>query len=113
MMRELADNILDIAQNAVAAKATLLEIALALSTAQDRITLQFCDNGCGISKQDMPYLFSGTKPGKADSDRSLGIGLSVCRTIIKAHGGRVFAGNRPEGGACFMFMLPLTEVEYE
>ena len=51
MMRELADNILDIAQNAVAAKATLLEIALALSTAQDRIALQFCDNGCGMSPE--------------------------------------------------------------
>ena len=41
----------------------------------------------------------------------MGIGLSVCRTIIKAHGGQVFAGNRPEGGAVFMFTLPAMEVD--
>lgn len=89
------------------------DIELKVERKGDMAAFSVCDNGCGISKEDLPYLFSGTKPGKADSDRSLGIGLSVCRTIIKAHGGRVFAGNRPEGGACFMFMLPLTEVEYE
>ena len=37
----------------------------------------------------------------------MGIGLSVCLTIIKAHGGTMTAGNLPEGGAEFTFTLPL------
>ena len=39
----------------------------------------------------------------------MGIGLTVCRTIVKAHGGDMSAANRPGGGAVFWFELPLTE----
>ena len=45
----------------------------------------------------------------ADSRRSLGIGLSVCNTIIRAHGGRMTAYNRPKGGAAVEFTLPLED----
>jgi len=41
--------------------------------------------------------------------KNMGIGLSVCQTIVKAHGGRITAENRPEGGAQFRFYLPLKE----
>ena len=43
----------------------------------------------------------------------LGIGLSVCQSIIKAHGGFFAAGNDPEGGAVFRFGLPMEEKAYE
>lgn len=39
--------------------------------------------------------------------RNLGIGLSICKTIINAHRGEIYASNRPEGGAQFMFTIPL------
>ena len=46
----------------------------------------------------------------SDSSRSsMGIGLSVCSTIVKAHGSRIYAQNRPEGGACFYFALELED----
>ena len=68
------------------------------------------DDGCGIPEERMAHLFAGL-PGSgmpADSARSnMGIGLSVCKTIIKAHGGELKAGNRPEGGAWFRFALEL------
>ena len=41
----------------------------------------------------------------------MGIGLSVCRTIVMAHGGALSAGNREGGGACFRFTLPMKEEE--
>ena len=60
----------------------------------------------------MERLFTGMLDSEApaDSARSnMGIGLSVCRTIIKAHGSELKAGNRPDGGAIFTFALELEE----
>ena len=68
------------------------------------------DDGCGISEERMAHLFTGLLDSAApvDSTRSnMGIGLSVCRTIIKAHGSELKAGNRPEGGAAFSFALEM------
>ena len=73
------------------------------------------DDGCGISDERMAHLFTGLLDSKApiDSNRSnMGIGLSVCRTIIKAHGSELKAGNRPEGGAAFQFALEMEENSY-
>ena len=70
------------------------------------------DDGCGISEERMEHLFTGLldSAAPADSNRSsMGIGLSVCRTIIKAHGSELKAGNRPEGGAAFRFALEMEE----
>ena len=70
------------------------------------------DDGCGISDEKMPNLFRGLqdKETKADSGRSnMGIGLSVCRTIIQAHGSELKAGNRKAGGAVFQFALEMEE----
>lgn len=69
------------------------------------------DDGSGIESQVLPHLFDGTLPlyngGRADDTRSVGIGLSVCRTIVEAHGGSIKAENLPGGGARFAFTLPL------
>ena len=48
-----------------------------------------------------------------DSTRGMGIGLSVCQSIIKAHNGFFAAENDPAGGAVFRFGLPMEESEYE
>ena len=71
------------------------------------------DDGCGISEERMAHLFTGLLDSEApaDSTRSnMGIGLSVCRTIIKAHGGELKAGNCPGGGAVFSFALEMEEM---
>ncbi len=68
------------------------------------------DHGKGISEEDFPYLFESYVPdGKrtADSARGMGIGLSICLSIIKAHHGTLEAVNRSGGGAVFQFRLPL------
>ena len=73
------------------------------------------DDGCGISEERMRHLFTGLLDSEtpADASRSnMGIGLSVCKTIIKAHGGELKAANRPEGGAVFSFALEMEETEY-
>lgn len=68
------------------------------------------DNGKGISEEDFPHLFESYMPSEnksADSTRGMGIGLSICMSIIKAHNGKIEAKNRKEGGAVFSFTLPL------
>ncbi len=73
------------------------------------------DDGCGIPEEKMDHLFNGIldREVPADSTRSnMGIGLSVCRTIIKAHGGELKAGNRPGGGAAFSFTLEMEESDH-
>jgi two-component system sensor histidine kinase KdpD len=72
------------------------------------------DDGCGISEERMDHLFTGLLDSEvpADSARSnMGIGLSVCRTIIKAHSSELKAENRPAGGAAFRFALKMEEIE--
>lgn len=73
------------------------------------------DDGCGISEERMRHLFTGLLDSETPADASrnnMGIGLSVCKTIIKAHGGELKAANRPEGGAVFSFALEMEETEY-
>lgn len=72
------------------------------------------DHGKGIPKENFPYLFESYVPNgnrSSDSSRGLGIGLSICMSIIKAHSGKMEAENRKEGGAVFRFTLPLERSE--
>ena len=73
------------------------------------------DDGCGIPKERLEHLFTGDydiTTDKADTQkRNAGIGLSVCATIIKAHGGTISAENRTSGGALFRFTLETDAVE--
>jgi len=70
------------------------------------------DDGCGIPEEKMARLFTGLLDSSSpvDSNRSnMGIGLSVCRTIINAHGSELKAGTPEGGGAVFSFALEMEE----
>jgi PAS domain S-box-containing protein len=62
------------------------------------------DSGTGIPNDAFPRIFEPFYTTKPDG---LGMGLSISRSIIEAHGGRISAGNNPEGGATFCFTLPV------
>ena len=73
------------------------------------------DDGCGIPEDRISHLFTGLLDSAAPADTArsnMGIGLSVCRTIIKAHGSELKAGNRPQGGAVFRFALEMEESDH-
>ena len=74
--------------------------------------ISVADNGGGIPAALLPRLFDGSLPlgsaGTADRRRNMGIGLTLCRTIVEAHGGRISAENADEGAA-FTFTLPMEE----
>ena len=70
------------------------------------------DNGAGIAEDVLPDIFSPalrSSSHASDNRRNMGIGLSVCSSIVKAHGGVMSAANAPEGGAVFRFTLPVDE----
>ena len=73
------------------------------------------DTGKGIDGKILPMLFTGQishREGETyDNKRSMGIGLSVCKSIIDAHRGKVWAENKIDGGAKISFTLPLEEEE--
>ena len=88
---------------------TAVDIGVTTEGSFARVTVT--DNGHGIDRRQLEHIFDGTLGASAerhgDSTRSMGIGLSVCKTIVKAHGGEISAHNAPQGGAQFIFTLPL------
>lgn len=85
-------------------------INVSLMKEDNYAVFEVCDNGEGIPEQDFPYLFESYVPdGKrtSDSSRGMGIGLSICMSIVKAHQGIIEASNRDDKGALFRFTLPL------
>lgn len=69
------------------------------------IEIDVNDSGPGIAEAALKQLFSRFTSTKENSD-GMGIGLSISKRIIEAHGGTMSAMNRPEGGAAFRFTLP-------
>ncbi|MDQ0011590.1 PAS domain S-box-containing protein [Luteibacter jiangsuensis] len=66
------------------------------------------DSGTGIPEHIAPHLFDAFVTTRGDG---MGMGLAICRSTIESHGGRLWATNRPEGGATFHFTLPVTVAE--
>ena len=79
----------------------------------DCVVIGVEDDGVGIAPETLSHLFDGSLQlsghGAADTTRCMGIGLSVCRSIVEAHGGHIRAENLPQGGALFEFTLSLED----
>jgi len=99
--------LMNLLENAVRHGKTVTTIRLILERQDNRAVFSIIDNGCGILPELLPHIFEGISTSGPDASRGMGIGLSVCMSIIKAHGGTMNAANNPDGGARFTFMLPL------
>lgn len=84
-------------------------INVTLSSEGNCAVFTVADDGRGIPQHLLLRLFDGSARSDRSSDgkRSMGIGLSVCRTIVLAHGGVIRGDNRQEGGAVFTVTLPM------
>lgn len=76
---------------------------------KDDVIFQVIDNGVGIEEKILPNIFerfftNGSKV--SDSRRGVGLGLAICKSIVEAHGGKITAANKKEGGAVFTFNIP-------
>ncbi len=94
---------------------------ISIEVTKDEVTknavFKIRDQGLGISEEDMPFIFQQFYTSKTqivDAKRGIGLGLSICDAIIKAHGGNIMARNRVETrGAEFTFTIPLMEINHE
>jgi signal transduction histidine kinase len=66
------------------------------------------DSGTGISEENAGRLFNAFFTTKAEG---MGMGLSICRSIVEAHGGRIWAESQEGKGAVMQFVLPLDEAK--
>ena len=111
LMEQVLVNILE---NAVQHAEGMTKLYLRVFTLGDKAIFEIKDDGCGIDPKRLETIFTGCYTAKneaADSQkRNAGIGLSVCATIVKAHGGSIKAENSLEGGAVFRFVLNTEEV---
>ena len=105
--------LINILENAVDHAKGMKNLKLEVSCEKGLAWFSIQDDGCGIAPERMEDLFTGyldRKEAPADGSRSnMGIGLSVCAAIIKAHGSEIFAKNLEEGGAMLYFYLEMED----
>lgn len=110
LIEQVLNNLME---NAVFHGKTTTRIELSVRCEDGEAIFAVEDDGCGIDPKLLPRLFEELFPHareqRGDGRRNMGIGLSVCMSIVRAHGGRMTAQNRKEGGACVSFALPLEE----
>ena len=96
-------------ENAAVHAEGMTQLTLRVFTLGSRAVFEVSDNGCGIPAEALDRIFAGSYEKSAapvDGTRSnMGIGLSVCAAIVKAHGSEITAENRKGGGAVFRFAL--------
>ncbi len=97
--------LINLVRNAVEAMTGDALREVVISTRLDRamVEVAVADTGAGISPEHLATLFSEFMTTKRGG---MGLGLPISRTIVEAHGGKLWAENRPEGGAVFRFTLP-------
>ena len=108
LVEQVLINLMD---NAVTHGGMTTKISISVNSDDRFARVRVSDNGKGIDMRLLDHLFDGSLPlsggRSADESRYMGIGLSVCKTIVEAHGGTIFAQNRPGSGAEFIFTLEL------
>lgn len=102
-MRQVFLNILI---NAVQSIPDTGEISVAAHADDHFVTIAFHDTGCGMNAEDLERVFS---PFYTTKEKGTGLGLAVCRKIVEAHGGSIWADSRPREGATITVRLPRVE----
>jgi two-component system, OmpR family, sensor histidine kinase KdpD len=105
LIEQVLVNLLD---NAAKYSPSHTSIEVAARREDGAIVVEVADRGPGLHAEDLERVFEKFYRGKHPLGRGAGLGLAICRGFVEVHGGRIWATNRPEGGAVFRFTLPLT-----
>ena len=115
-VRLIVQVIINIVNNAIKYTPEGSHIILSAEKQENMVCIRISDDGPGISDEAKKHLFDmfyTAGIGKPDSRRGLGLGLSLCKSIIDAHGGTISVTDNDPHGAIFYFTLPLEEVNLD
>lgn len=111
--RLIVQVIINIIDNAIKYTPAGSSIAITARQQEAFVVVSIADNGPGIPPEDQAHIFDMFYTGAnqvADSRRSLGLGLALCKSIINAHGGEITVADNVPKGTIFTFTLPAGEV---
>jgi two-component system, OmpR family, sensor histidine kinase KdpD len=103
LMEQVLSNLLE---NALRHTPTGTPVEITVTPQKSAVMIEIADRGPGIPAHEEEAIFSKFTRG-TKTRMGAGIGLSICRVIVEAHGGRIWAENRPGGGAAFKFVIPV------
>ena len=106
LMEQVVINLLENAAK-YAPSGSVIEVSA--SAGDKEVVVEVADRGQGIPMGEEVRIFDKFYRAKPAREGGVGLGLTICRGIIEAHGGRIWAENRTGGGAVFRFAIPLSE----
>lgn len=115
-VRLIVQTIINIVNNAIKYTPKGSHIILSAEKQENMVCIRIADDGPGISDEAKKHLFDmfyTAGIGKPDSRRGLGLGLSLCKSIVDAHGGTISVMDNVPQGSVFCFTLPLEEVSID
>ena len=104
-LEQVVLNLLRNAMESLAAKGGGRVVVHTSDLDDGRVALEVADEGAGIEPEMLEQIFS---PFFTTKQNGLGMGLSISRTIVETHGGRLTASSRPGAGSTFSFTLPIS-----
>jgi C4-dicarboxylate-specific signal transduction histidine kinase len=108
-LQQVLVNLLINAMDAVASKSPWRRIIKISTRANGKhVEVQIVDFGQGIGAEDHKRLF---EPFFTTKENGLGLGLSICSTIVEAHGGKLSINNNDHGGATVVLTLPILQAK--
>jgi two-component system, OmpR family, sensor histidine kinase KdpD len=94
-------------QNAIQYTPSRTPIYLSARYVRSEVIIEVADEGPGLAPGDEGRVFEKFLRAHPETGGGIGLGLAICRAIVEAHGGRIWAENRSEKGAAFYFTLPV------
>jgi two-component system sensor histidine kinase KdpD len=101
--------VINLVENAVKYAPPGSAIDLSASASDREVVVEVADRGPGIPVGEETRIFEKFYRAKPGREGGVGLGLTICRGIVEAHGGRIWAENRSGGGALFRFAIPLPD----
>ncbi|HEX6038180.1 ATP-binding protein [Longimicrobium sp.] len=86
-------------------------VTLACAPGEGEVRFSVTDTGPGIPPEQVPHIFGAFWQARHADRRGLGLGLSIARGLVEAHGGRIWVESEPGHGATFVFTLPLADTD--
>jgi two-component system sensor histidine kinase KdpD len=99
--------LINLLENATKYTAPGVAIDISASATASAIEIIVADHGPGVPREDAERVFDKFFRRRESEGGGVGLGLTICRGIVTAHGGKIWLDDRPGGGAAFHFTLPL------